>query len=565
MPELSRRSLLGTTAAAGAVAALGSATPGTAAAATGAGTKPHNFPDHIELYNEVFRNWDGVIHTDPLWTCAPASPGDVVELANWARANGYRLRPRGYKHSWSPLVVEQNQTGDARILIVDTTKYLTSVSLASEREVRAQAGTRMDSLLDFLHRHGKSLVNVPAPGDVTVAGVLAVNAHGTSIPARGEQRKPGQNFGTVSNLVTEMTAVVWDGARNRYVERTFDRADPACAALLTSLGRLFITEVKLQICADYQLRCQCFTDIPATELFAHPAKATGRSLSNLLDESGRVGLIWYTFTDRPWVQQWTVTPEKPLFAKEVSGPYNFLFADNLPSPVPEMLGGMISGNDWMAPGFGNAVLAATDVGLTVTGARDMWGPAKNFINFVKPTTLKVSAGSHAVVTSRAAVQRVVHEFSEFFTKALKRYEARHQYPVNSCVEIRVTGIDDPAESIVPGAQIPALSSARPVAGHPEWDTVVWLDALTLPGTPHEYEFYAEMDAFVRTNYANYASVRPEWSKRWATTSRGPWTDESVLRGYLPRVFDQLPATRALFGELDPARVFTNDLLGRVGI
>jgi hypothetical protein len=89
---------------------------------------------------------------------------------------------------------------------------------------------------------------------------------------------PGGTFGSVSNLVVSLTAVVWDAAQGAYTLRTFERADPQCAALLTQLGRVLITEVTLRVAADYHLRCVSYTDITAAELFA-PAGSTGRTLA----------------------------------------------------------------------------------------------------------------------------------------------------------------------------------------------------------------------------------------------------------------------------------------------
>src|SRR3954451_19045512 len=89
---VSRRELL----AAAAVAGLaGRWTPGLRigradAAATCA--SPPGFPPGIDLFQQTFENWAKQIVVDDLWTCAPRNAGQVVTIANWAQANGYRLR-----------------------------------------------------------------------------------------------------------------------------------------------------------------------------------------------------------------------------------------------------------------------------------------------------------------------------------------------------------------------------------------------------------------------------------------------------------------------------------------
>ncbi|WP_265445002.1 cholesterol oxidase substrate-binding domain-containing protein [Flexivirga meconopsidis] len=548
-----RRTLLGG-------AAAGLATVVGIEAATAADL-PSGFPPGTSLYREVFRNWDGVVTTAPLWTCAPASSAALLDIVNWARTAGWRLRPRGFRHSWSPLTVADDAT-DQQTLLIDTTRRLTAMQMEGDN-VRVQAGARMDTLFDFLHRQGRSLLAAPAPGDVSVGGVLAVGGHGSAIPAKDEAHGPGRSFGTMSNQVLEFRVIAWRDTTGQYAEQTISRSDPEAGALLTHLGRAFVTEVLLQTVPDYNLRCQSYTDIRTSELFADPSNVTSRSLTSLLDQAGRVGVIWYTFTDHPWVQVWTPAPTRPFWSRPTTGPYNFAFADNLPNPVPQLAGQLIAGMSWVAPAFGNAVLAATATGLTATLARDLWGPAKNAINFVKPTTLRVSAGSQAVVCRRADVQRVVHEFTEAFKARLSAYQARREFPVNSCVEIRITGIDDPADVATPGARVAELSPARPVDDRPDLDTVVWLDILTMPGTPHEFEFYAETEQFIRNNYASYAVVRPEWSKRWATTAAGAWTDDAAMRGPIPAAFPQWDSAWASLDRLDPHGVFSSALTTRL--
>lgn len=556
--DISRRALLGGSVAAG----VGALFLGSEVAANAAEVLP-GFPAGISARRDRFRSWDGVITTEPLWTSEPRSQSDVVAIVNWAALSGYKVRARGYMHSWSPLTVERGTLEGERVILVDTTKYLTAMEVPASNRVRVETGARMDTLLDFLHTNGSALASAPAPGDVTVGGVIAVNGHGTAVRAVGEQRVAGQSMGTMSNLVTSLTAVVWDAATAQYAARTFGREHPDVKALLTGIGRTFLLEVTLQTMPDYKLRSQSTTELPASKLFASPESAGSQSLSSLLDKHGRVGLIWYTFTEYPWVQTWTVSPRKPLLSRPTVGPYNYPFADNLPAPATTLLGQLISGQDWVAPAFGAAVLTATSAGLTTTLARDIWGPAKDIIHFVKPTTLRVSAGSHAVVTTRANVQRVVHEFSEWVRGALADFASRHEYPLNSCVEIRVTGVDSPGEVDVPGAQTPALSAARPVDGHPDWDTVVWLDALTLPGTAHEFEFFAQMEAFIRQNYTEWALARPEWAKRWATTEQGSWTDQTVIDTDIPAAFPEWEWVRSTFDSHDPHRLFTNPLLDRL--
>lgn len=521
------------------------------------------YPASIPLRRARFENWDGAIVADALWTAVPRDSSDVVALVNWAHSAGYRVRPQGYRHTWSPLTVPAGAAGSDRVLLVDTTSSLTTMSMVDAETVRTQAGASMSDLIGFIEKCGRSFTATPAPGDVTVGGVLAVGGHGTAVPALREVGVPGTIWGSMSNLVTSLTAVVWDDAAKSYVERTFHRSDVDIAAFLTHLGRAFVTEVTLRTVPAYMLRCQSFTNIPINELFAKPERATSRSLSSLIDTSGRVGVIWYAFTDKPWVQVWTPTPKKPLLSRRTFGSFNFLFADNLPDPVPQLLGSLVEGRPQMAPAFCAAVALATNAGLDATFARDMWGPASHFLHFVKPTTLRVTAGSHVIVTKRSEVQAVVHEFTSYYSSLLETYRSKGKYPINSGVEIRVTGVDKASEHS-PTARAPALSAATEVPGQPDWDTAIWLDALTLPDTAHHTEFYQDLEREFFSRFpASRGVVRPEWAKRWGHSAAGAWTDADAMQNAIPAAYPQWNQAVETLTRHDPHRIFTTELLDRL--
>ncbi|MER6070719.1 cholesterol oxidase substrate-binding domain-containing protein [Streptomyces sp. NPDC001817] len=558
--RLSRRGLLRGAAALAAVPVLIAADPAVAAA------ELPDFPPQVALYRSAYRNWVGEITADGLWACAPNGPEEVLAVVNWAWRSGRRVRARGCSHGWSPLTITEGTRADARVLLVDTTRHLTALTLESGSAVRAGTGVTLEALLTFLEGHGLGLTATPAPGDLTLGGALAIDAHGTAVPAAGERPAPGTMYGSLSNRVLELTAVVWDADRGAYVLRTFRRAEADCAALLTHLGRAFVTEVVLRVGPDSPLRCVSRTDVPARELFAAPGSG-GRTLASLLRRSGRVEAIWFAFTEFPWLKEWSVAPVRPAGSRHVTSPYNYPFSDSVPTPVADLVGRLVAGAAWyLAPELGAAQLTAASLGLAATDSADLWGPSKNTLLYLRPTTLRVSANGYAVHTSRAGVQRVVHEFTRFYRERLAAYAARGRFPVNGSVEIRVTGLDDPAETGVPGARVPLLSALRPVVDRPEWDTAVWLDVLTLPGTPHAEEFLRELERFLlRTYDGGSALARVEWSKGWGYTTQAAWSDAEVLDRAVPGSFGPQVWAQALgtLDRLDPHRVFGNAFLDRL--
>ena len=97
---------------------------------------------------------------------------------------------------------------------------------------------------------------------------------------------------------------------------------------------------------------------------------------------------------------------------------------------------------------------------------------------------------------------------------------------------------------------------------------MWLDALTIPGTPASDQFYAQLESWILSNYTgSYAGVRFEWSKGWGYTSSGAWSNTSVLGSTVPAMYttgqaanDGWSAALATLDSYDPNRIFSNSFL-----
>jgi FAD/FMN-containing dehydrogenase len=468
--------------------------------------------------------------------------------------------------------VSGSSTAPERVLLVDTTKHLTSIGRAAGGKVTVQTGASMQALLTALEADGCGITAAPAPGDVSVGGVLAIDGHGAAIPASGEARATGMTYGSLSNLIRSFDAVVWDAAARQYVLRTFDRSHPHAKAFLTHLGRAFLTSVTLQVGANPSLRCVSRVDVPAAELFAAPGTAgAGRTFSRFLDEAGRVEAIWYPFTDNPWLKVWTVAPVKPLTSRAVTSPYNYPFSDQLPDDVARLADSLVSGNPQSTPAFGSAMYAATVAGLTGTGALDLWGPSKNLLLYIRPSTVRVTANGYAVLCARRDVQSVVAAFRAKYLAMVDAFAAEGAYPMAMPVEIRATGLDHTADVDAAGAEAPVLSALSPRHDHPEWDVAVWFDILTFPHMPRADEFYAAMEAWMFATYtAPLATVRPEWSKGWGyTADAGAWTDtarfETIRSEYRAgrTSADGWDWAAARLDQYDPARLYSSPLLDQL--
>lgn len=535
-------------------------------------TPPPNFPGSIPVYLQAFKNWSEEIVLDAVWTAVPKSAGEVVQIVNWAAAHGYRIRARGSGHNWSPILVAPGTNCDTKVILLDTRAHLTAISIdttTTPPTVTAQCGILMEKLLEELEKAGLGMTATPAPGELTLGGVLAIGGHGSAVPAVGETVLPGHTFGSIGNLMVSMTVVAWNPRTSRYELRRISRADPEASSLCPHLGRTFVIEATLRVGPNVRLRCQSITDIPNSELFA-PAFSSGRTFASFLDASGRAEALVFPFCDDSWLKVWTVSPEKPAESKEVTEPYNYPFSDTLSPTVSSILEAVLSGSGFLTPALGNGQMAAIKANLFLGGSSDLWGWSKNLMLYLRPSTLRVTEIGQIVLCRRADVQRVLSEFYAQVVTLRDAYRGRGDYPINSAIDLRVNGLDRPEDSGVPGAGSGRLSPLRPVPEHPEWDTAVWLNVVTIPGTRKSVEFFRDLEQWMIRNYSgDYARLRTEWSKGWAFTDSGPWTDAAQLSETIPasltegqQAGDDFRAAVDQLDVLDPFRIFSTPFLDR---
>jgi hypothetical protein len=536
-------------------------------AASAQTSTPTNFPSGIELYQQTFVNWAQQINIPDVWYCAPSSAAEVVTIANWAYQNGYRLRAVGQGHNWSPLVAAPGENM-SNIVLVNLQDSLTSLSIntsTSPVTVTTETGVSMNTLLATLQNAGYGFTTVPAPGDLTIGGVLTIDGHGSAIPVSGQATVPGTTFGTLSNTIQSMTIVAWNGSE--YALRTLSRTDSAIAPFLTHLGRTIVTEVTLEVGANQNLQCRSLTNISASTLFASPATAGSDSYAALVAASGRVESIWFPFTTYPWIKIWSVEPTQPAGSTAVTAPYAYTFANDVTTGESDFISDIVDGLTFVTPAFEALEESIVTIGLPATNTSNIWGPSMDTLLYVLPTTLRVTAGGWTILTSDANIQQVVYDFYTQYNSLVNTFQDRLEWPMNGPLEIRVTGLDQTAESGVSGAVTPLLSAVAPRPDQPEWNVAVWIDMLTVPGTSSSLAFYEQMEQWLFSHYTgSYAAVRPEWSKGWAFSSSGAWTNTTMLTSTIPNAInagqaqDSFQVASAAFDACDPYRIFGNTFL-----
>jgi hypothetical protein len=397
-------------------------------------------------------------------------------------------------------------------------------------------------------------------------------------------------YGSLSNQILAFTAVVTLPGTSTYVAQSFTRGEGDDKAFLTHCGRAFLLNVTLQIVENYNLRCQSFMNIPSETLFAAQTGSTppAGSVGDYLNQSGRVEIIWFPVfpiwklpppTSYPWLKIWTVAPQQPAGSRAVSSPYNYPFSDNIPEAVTSLLKQIVNGAPWLTPVFTTTSAMISAAGLEgklpgIANSTDLWGPSKNTLLYVKDTTLRVTANGYAVLMKKAQVQQAVADFAVQFSKMLADYQDNQLWPINSPLEIRVTGLDDPGKIVLPSgtASSPVISalSTDPVTQQNGWDVACWFDVLTVipDGDPQKaFQFYTELEAWFLAHFGSGFRVNVEWSKGWAYTSaQGPWTSSTMLQNIREGFTTGRPADDNWAWEVqtlakyDAAGLFTNPFL-----
>ncbi|KAJ6648414.1 D-arabinono-1,4-lactone oxidase [Pseudolycoriella hygida] len=545
--------------------------------ATSAETPP-NFPSNIPLRIGTYKNWGNDLIVPNIWFATPSNDRDVVTLANWAHANNFKLRANGFMHNWAPMTVTNANKYDKNIILVDTTEAFTKMQIISSpyadtSAVRVGSGASLHNLLSFLEENGLGVYSSPSVGKITIGGILAIGGHGTSVLAKGEKTPPGFSYGTMSNLVISLTAVVWSPQENSYVLKTFDRTDPDTKAFLVNLGRTFITEVTLMVGPNYNLRCESRADILSDELFADPenVRQSSRTFSRFLDETGRIETILFPFSNTPWLKKWSIIGKRPnsLLSVKVNSPYNYPLTNIFSEQMSMIVGNITNNFGLLNPILGPAQSLLSSIANFALLSFDIWGPSKNLLLYVKDTTLRQTGSSFVVITKRSNVQKIVSRATAFYKKLLRDYSAANKFPINGVMEIRASALDYPY-GVVPDGDSPTLSSLHPIEGRPELDTGLWITILSFKNAEYQNEALQKVERFFFDTIDDgiNAIVRPEWSKGYGYTNEAPWTNTNVLKKIPSKfpdssTYDGWNFAASTFAKYDPHWIFSNDYLNEL--
>jgi hypothetical protein len=540
-------------------------------------TPPAGFPPSTPLDTITFSDWSQYVNVQGVSVARVSSAADVAAVCNWAVTSGYKVRALGKSHNWSPILMAPGTPANPQVMLVDTTK-LDECSFAVVNGVPlATFGTGITiaaatAYLETLNNNGTgaapgyALPHMTAPGHLTLGGILAIGGHGTLLPSGTNEP---DLMGCLSNLIVGFDAVVTDPAGptpNTYTVRHFERTETDAAAFLVHLGRAVVTAVTLRVVPNYYLQLTCHFP-NAADLFAPPPSSgppTPGTLAALLDTHGRVEVLWFPYTLQTFVQCNRLQTTK--IQPQVSGPWNYPWMNDISLWENALIKAALFAEPWATPIFTFGEFALADLNLA---GKVLNGTARDLEIYLRDTTLRVTLFGWALQLPRAQVQQVASQFFTQVKTMLDTEQALGRYPINAAMEIRCTTIDRQDALPVPSCPPPALAATHSVTPQdPTLDTVIWLNLGTITGTAGSNEFYTALETWLLQTWGTQqpTRLRPEWSKAWAYTSNGPWTNATTIQAI--RAMYNQPTTAPFtfqwaantLAQYDAAHLFTNPLL-----
>lgn len=503
----------------------------------------------IPVESRDYENWSRMIRTADVATARPQTDEEALELVRWAAREGYRVRPMGAFHTWSPLAFEDG----TNIIAVDQSHMRGLIDFAYKPVPAAtfRTGTTLAEAvraLEGIDNRGASDApgwawpDYPGVPDVTIGGMLAIGAHGAGIRQRDDQP---DLFGTVSNLVLGFRAIVSEG--DDYIIREFSRNERDAAALLVHLGAAYLLSVTMRVVPNSYLGR--VVDYPDWQTAYAPTVVPG-SIASMVEEHGRVQALWFPFTDKPLVQHFT--EEGYVDGPRVTEPLTVRLSPDLPEAFTTAFTQTLAHLPWLTPLVERATLR--EMRHLSPPDHEWHGTSGNMLLYVQHDTLRVVSLAYAVHVRKDQAQQAIHDITHHFDRMLHDYARAGHDPINSCLEMRVTDVDRPEALGVPDAVPALLSPGLPMA---DSERVIWIDLVTTPGTPLAWEFYAEYEAWLWKHFPG--RIHPEWSKAWAVSADGPWTDRAVL-AWVREIIGPAAVT---WDALDRANVYGSPLLDRL--
>lgn len=119
--------------------------------------------DTFQVYSQTpFDNWGESVHNTPKYTFVPTTVLGLQNLVKWSKANNFRVRCSGYRHSWSSTFSEDNQILVSLLDLHEVTRIPDPLAIGSTAKADGNELMSIDILDNPSFSPGKQCVRVGA-------------------------------------------------------------------------------------------------------------------------------------------------------------------------------------------------------------------------------------------------------------------------------------------------------------------------------------------------------------------------------------------------------------------
>lgn len=262
-----------------------------------------SLPIHIRhVRQQAWENWGGTARCQPEFSFYPQQLDDLIQIVNFARKRGLKIRVAASGHSWSDLVPTDN--------VLVYVHQLNSVALDLSDEtcpkVVIESGATVKQVNDVLEEHGYALPLNVVLESVRFGGLIATGSHGS-----------GWDNPTLSDLVHAIEVVTASGEVRKF-EAGIDSEEVMNAVRLNlgMFGIMFRITMNVQKSWIVHAQDEC---LPIERVF-EDLKFRVWKLDNF-------DLFWWPFSDQFWVKTWKRIPNTSITAKPRHSRTDKLIAD----------------------------------------------------------------------------------------------------------------------------------------------------------------------------------------------------------------------------------------------
>jgi hypothetical protein len=451
--------------------------------------------------NQAWANWGRTARCQPEFSFFPERVEDLIQIVQFARERGKRIRVVGSGHSWSGLV----PTDGVLVYIQGLNNVSMDLSDDSHPRVVIESGATVKEVNDVLEAQGYALPLNVVLESVRFGGLIATGSHGS-----------GWNNPTLSDLVYAIELVDASGQIRKF-QAGID-SDEVMNAVRLNLGMFGIM---VRITMDVQkswivhAQDQCL-----------PINHVLEDLRHLAQSRDNFDLFWWPFSDELWVKTWKRIPHTSITAKPRHSRSDKLISDigsrvhneliNLSQKYPHLTPPLSRFTFKLTPSRGNKVVDIVE--------------AIHYRRAIEYTKMGCVEVAFKIDPQFETVKWAIKEVF----KHVKTYARRDEYPLNVVMNVRFINNSNcllsPAFGGGHTCYIEILSRARP-ADWKRFSGQVAQDWLTLP------------------------EAMPHWAKEWQHIPNVIQHIKSYLGENIPRfnqIKDQL--------QVDPTHMFVNPML-----